>query len=120
MADAIAELEVVLVHPDGTRKPGSIRIGVPVRVSDSEAHCKVELPGLYEDTRPIIGTDTLQALLLAVRFAAQSLALFIDDGGRVLAPDGSPMPLHAYFGALLPTSRRESGTTSGRMAGRRG
>jgi hypothetical protein len=82
MADTIAELEVVLVHPDGTRTPGAIRIGLPVAVSDSEAHCKVELTGLYEATRPIIGADTLQALLLAVRFAAQSLALFIDDGVR--------------------------------------
>lgn len=109
MAETVAELEIVLVHPDGTPTPGAIRIGRPTAVSDCESHCKVELPGLYDDVRPIIGSDTLQALLLAVRFVAQVLAQFIDDGGQVLATDGSPVPLNAYFGGLLPTSRGQSG-----------
>lgn len=118
MAETVAELEIVLVHPDGTRAPGAIRIGLPVAVSDSDAHCKVELPGLYADLRPIIGSDTLQALLLAVRFVAQVLAQFIDDGGRVLTPDGGVVPLNAYFGALLPPSKKPSGTTSRRKTSR--
>ena len=119
MTDTIAELDVVLILPDGTRTAGAIRIGRPTAASDSEAHCKVELPGLYDDLRPIIGSDTLQALLLAVRFVAQVLAQFIDDGGQVLAADGSPVPLDAYFGALLPTSMSHSGATTGTKASHR-
>jgi len=104
----IAELRVVIVHPDGRRVPGHIAVGQPYTLGAAdpaasyEAHCPVEIDGIHSHVHPIIGGGTLQALLLAVRFVGTMLHDFVSRGGRVLDPeDDSDVPLEALFGPLL-------------------
>jgi hypothetical protein len=103
----IAELHVVIVHPDGRRVPGHIAVGQPYTLggADStasyEAHCPVEIDSLHSGRHPIIGAGTLQALLLGVQFLGTILHAFVERGGRVLYNDGLDVPLAALFGPML-------------------
>jgi hypothetical protein len=74
----------------------------PSQIDEREAQCVLRLEGLHDLGRPISGSDTLQALLLALRLAAKLLAAFEEDGGSVLHPTGEPFDLEPYFGGLLP------------------
>jgi hypothetical protein len=113
----IAEQEVTFVHPGGKRIDGVIGIGMPFP-GPPNASCTYSLEGLYapgEAARPISGEDTLQALLLTVRFMGNQLQQFLSQGGRVVfrsegpiesdatADDGGDIdfPLEMYFGPLL-------------------
>lgn len=100
-SEHIAKLAVVYVHPDGRRVPGCIWIGRPEQVEDVEARCPVGLDGLDAAAHRIAGGDTLQALLLAIRFLANRLEAFEAEGGRVEDPTGDAVELEAYFGKLL-------------------
>lgn len=104
----IAELRVVIVHPDGRRVPGHIAVGQPYTLGGAdpaasfESHCPVEIDGIHSRVHPIIGGGTLQALLLGVQFLGTMLHDFIARGGRVLDPeDDSDVPLAALFGPML-------------------
>lgn len=104
----IAELRVVLVHPDGHRVPRRIAAGQPYTVDGAgpaagdESHCPVEIHGLHASVHPLIGGSTLQALLLGVQFLGTMLHDFIARGGRVIDPDDdSDVPLAALFGPML-------------------
>ena len=99
--DIISMLDVRFVASDGRMVPGRIWIGRPEIVDDVEARCSVGLDGLHERLHPISGTDTLQALLLAVRLLGKLLCDFEQKGGRVLLADGAPVDLRAYFGSLF-------------------
>ncbi len=107
----IAELRVVIVHPDGRREPGHIAVGQPYTLAGGdptarvESHCPVEIDGLHSRIHPIIGAGTLQALLLGVRFLGRLLHDHLARGGRVLhADDDSDVALDALFGPLLSAS----------------
>jgi hypothetical protein len=101
-SDAISELRVFFVHPDGSKVLGRIWIGRPQVIDDLESRCPVGLDGLHERLHPISGTDTLQALLLAIRLVASLLRDFQERGGNVLlVEEGAPVDLGAYFGALV-------------------
>ena len=104
----IAELRVVIVHPDGRRVAGHIAIGQPYTLGGSdpagscESHCPVEIDGIHSRVHPIIGGGTLQALLLGVQFLGMMLHDFVSRGGRVLDPDDdSDVALAALFGPML-------------------
>jgi hypothetical protein len=97
----IAEEHVVFVRPDGRRTTGRIAVGHPEKTGTGEARCTVTLDGL-EQTSPIFGESTLQALLLGVRFLGMRLHDFQSKGGRVLhAADDSDVELDELFGSLL-------------------
>lgn len=97
----IAEEPVVFLRPDGQRIAGRIVVGQPERVETGEARCAVLLEGL-EQTLPIHGESTLQALLLGVRFLGMRLHDFRSKGGRIVDPeDDSDVELEALFGPLL-------------------
>jgi hypothetical protein len=109
--DWIAELRVVMVHPDGRRVPGHIAVGRPYTLGDGdpagsfESHCPVEIDGLHSQRHPIIGAGTIQALLLGVRFLGTMLHNFTSRGGRVLhATDGTDVDLESLFGPMLSDS----------------
>src|SRR5690606_6891378 len=72
----IASVAVVYVHADGRRVSGSIWVGPPEQVDEVEARCSVGLAGLESEVYRIAGGDTLQALLLALRFLATRLTAF--------------------------------------------
>lgn len=105
----VSEIELVFER-DGQRAQGFIRIGQPFVVDDLEARCEVEAsaPGVLRLHQTFSGNDTLQALLLAVRFLATMLAHHRGKGLRLLDLDGEEWPFDAYFGpfaAEVPTAR---------------
>ena len=108
----IAELRVILVHPDGRREPGHIAVGKPYVLGDDadvaapfESHCPIEITGFHSREQPIIGGGTLQALVLGVQFLGMMMHEFLTRGGRVLDPDDdSEVPLESIFGGLLKTA----------------
>jgi hypothetical protein len=115
----IAEQEVTFVHPGGERIDGVIGIGMPFP-GPPNATCTYSLDGMYphrEPSRHIAGEDTLQALLLTVRFVGHQLQHFRSKGGRIVYrtegpidddPEGDiDVPLDATFGPLL-TDRIQS------------
>lgn len=104
----IAELRVVIVHPDGRRVPGHIAVGQPYVLGGGdpadayESHCPVEIDGIWSRTHPVIAGGTLQALLGGIQLLGTMLHAFIEQGGRVLdADDGSDVPLSSFFGPML-------------------
>lgn len=97
----IAKVAVVYVYPDGRRVPGNIWVGTPEQVDDVEARCLVGADGLESVSHRIAGGDTLQALLLALRFMAARLAAFEEGGGSIEYPTGEVVELGAYFGNLV-------------------
>lgn len=104
----IAELPIIIVHPDGRRVSGHIAVGHPYVVGGGdvaapyESHCRVEIDSLWSSGQPLVGGGTLQALLIAVRFLGTILHRFIESGGRVLdAEDGSDVHLVSLFGPML-------------------
>ncbi|HEY3807950.1 MAG TPA: hypothetical protein VGL61_35440 [Kofleriaceae bacterium] len=104
----IAELRVILVHPNGRRVHGHIAVGQPYTLAGAdptagyESHCPVEIDGLISRAHPIIGGGTLDALLHGIKALGMHLHAFIARGGRVLDPaDDSELPLEAMFGPML-------------------
>lgn len=102
MADMIADLNVLFLHPDGRCVAGCIWVGQPRKVDELEARCPVGLDGLHENLAEVAGNDTLQAMLLGVRLLANLLGEFQQRGGRVLDPQtDEPIDLEPYLGTLL-------------------
>jgi len=90
----IAIRKVTLVHPDGRRVEGRIAIGRPYvlgagDVGDMyESHCPIEITELLPGSLPMIGGGTFDALINALRTVAALLRAFLEQGGRVLDPEG--------------------------------
>jgi hypothetical protein len=104
----IAEEPVVFVHPNGSRREGRIAFGMPYQAEGGETRCPVALDGMDSRGPDIAGESSLQALLLAIRFAAQRISDFRERGGRIVYPatvdDPEPdadFAIEAYFGGLL-------------------
>jgi hypothetical protein len=97
----IAEERVIFLHADGRKVPGRIAVGLPVQEDASEASCCIEIDGIQYNHQAMIGTSTLQALLLAVRYIGWRLHEFLSNGGRVLDPDEHEFTIDALFGPLL-------------------
>lgn len=104
-----ASLDLVAVHPDGTRIPVAFRVGTPERAPTGEWRCAVRLDGLYDGLAPAHGEDGVQALCLALGLAARLLRAFVARGGRLVhstdiaesdAGSDEEWPLEAYFGWL--------------------
>jgi len=102
----IAALDLVAIHADGTRTPVALRVGAPAPAATGDWHCALRLEGLHDSLPSIHGDDSLQALCLALMFAASVLRQFIASGGRLIdAEEGedaaeASWPLEAYFGWL--------------------
>ncbi len=103
----IAELRVVLVHPDGEPVTGHIAVGQPYVLGGAdpgasyESKCPVEIDSFYSWKHAPIGGGTLDALLRGVQLLGMMLFEFVSRGGRVLdAEDGSDVPLALMFGPL--------------------
>lgn len=107
----IAELRVIVVHPDGRRVPGHIAVGRPYTLAGGdpaanyETHCPIEISDIHPARHPVISGGTLGALVSGVQFLGWLLHDFVARGGRVLDPeDESDVPLEAIFGPLLSGS----------------
>jgi hypothetical protein len=102
-------MRVILVHPDGRRIPGRIAIGQPRTLAggnpagDHETLCAIEITSIHSPLQ-LHGGGSLQALLIAIRFAATRLHDFVENGGRVLHPDDeSDVDLGLLFGSWFAT-----------------
>lgn len=77
----------------------TVQIGTPYKSLDDpeEWACPVVVGPLYKHLPDVYGTDSMQALCLAVSLVLKSLQAFRDDGGT-LSFDGSgdDFPLEAY------------------------
>ncbi len=73
-------------------------IGQPYRITEEEWACAVQLSGFHENLSDAHGLDPWQALQLAQQLAAQLLAYFIQDGGRLFwEKDGEQVQLSELF-----------------------
>lgn len=88
----IAERRLVAIdRATGERTPITLRIAAPAPWGDdgAAAGCRVEIAGLLEDLRPVVGIDGIQAVQEACRFLDNYL-----DGRRdeldLRFPTGEP------------------------------
>jgi hypothetical protein len=104
--NTIAEESFVFVTANGARTMGSIAFGTPYQAPGGEYVCDVVLDGVDPKPHGVAGGSSLQALLLAVRFAGKRLHDFTTrHGGRVEYVDGEgedpSVELTVYFGPML-------------------
>jgi hypothetical protein len=70
--------------PDGSRRPGRIAIGQPVKRPTGEFGCAVLADAMSTRVFTIFGVDGMQALMLALTFMGWELERFVSSGGRAL------------------------------------
>ena len=108
----VASIDLIAVDNAGKKIPIEFRLEAPERVSSDEWRCKVSLDGLHNGLGFVHGSDSLQALSLALGLAANLLRDFVASGGRLTyaeqgseAGDESEWPLESYFGWLGKSAR---------------
>lgn len=105
--NTIAEEHFVFIAANGARTSGRIAVGAPYLAPGGEYRCDLVLDGVEPRPHAIAGDSSLQALLLAMRFAGKRIHDFKTRGGRVVYPPGnddteeSDAALDAYFGPML-------------------
>jgi len=95
--DTIATRELLACHPGRGKFVITLRISAPVRASEVDWACAVELEGLYERLRPQHGVDSWQALVLAQNLARTLLRGFVEDGGQIFDLDDRVVDLDHLF-----------------------
>ncbi len=98
MSDLIANTESRVVDPSGKECLHTIGISKPLQQKTGEYECCVILPDSLEP-RIILGEDSLQALSLAMRFAADRIDDMISKGWKFYYSDSEDrFPFETYFG----------------------
>lgn len=98
--------ELVCVRPSGERVTVTVAVGHPYPTSEGDWVCPVEIAGLHGRLKDIVGTDSLQALSLAIRLAHDLLTSFVAPGGRILDPrTGEEVSLDDQFGSSPTRSK---------------
>lgn len=85
--EIVATRKVKAVDSKGRTIDLTIMIGLPFEVSHDEWACAVSMEGLYKQRGPIFGVDSLQALMLAVKFVKDLLEDFYEKGGKIYWSD---------------------------------
>lgn len=94
----VAHTELDVLWPDGRRVTVTLRIGQPYQDPElRDWRCPVDLQGLSRRPPDMAGEDSLQALLLALRFAHYELGGAIARGARLLYPGADPRDADATF-----------------------
>jgi hypothetical protein len=103
----IATLELMEIRSDGEHRQIRAQIGTPHYDERGSWACPVLLTSVDGTVKEIHGEDSMQALLLAVRFIHSMLRSLLEKGSRLVDPLGateSPsdpdFPLEAYFGTI--------------------
>jgi hypothetical protein len=97
----IATTDLELIPANGARRRVEIRIGAPTPTVHGSWQCHVELDGVDEALPPIEGDDSLQALGLALQFAALRVRHVLAQGHRLVHPGtDDDVSLEAYFGPV--------------------
>ncbi|MBL6751598.1 MAG: hypothetical protein ISP90_13815 [Nevskia sp.] len=82
----IAVRDLVAESPDGTRFNVTLRIGAPRPGNHNDWVCSIETEGMSPRLSDSHGTDSMQALLLAISSARSRLNRFAKDGGKFYWP----------------------------------
>jgi hypothetical protein len=88
------------IAKDGDTFSMQLEIGLPYQVQGAEFEewaCPVSLTPLFGRLADIHGCDAVQALALAMGLARNLLQQFLQDGGRLLADDGSELTIDAIL-----------------------
>ena len=97
MKDPIAETKITMKSPAGDSKIIHVEIGRPYSISPEEAACPIAMTGLYPNIQDIHGTDTLQALALALEFVRHAIQGREKKGFTFEFPDGGALPDTIWF-----------------------
>jgi hypothetical protein len=97
--DPIATREFRACHPDRGSFTITVRSDRPVRASEVDWSCGVELKGLYEKLAPQHGVDDWQALMFAQKLARTLLSGFIEDGGQIFDLNNEVTDVNHLFNA---------------------
>lgn len=90
----IAKRTWFAIAPDGHEFNLVIRLGQPYEASDVSWACPVAVEGLHNKLQDIQGIDSLQAIELAMRLAANLISGFVEDGGKLFwERGGEPVSL---------------------------
>ena len=90
----VASRKLKAVDANGKAFDLQIVIGLPFEVSPDEWACPVSLEGLFKHRGSVFGVDSLQALLLAIKFVKDLLQDFDQKGGKFYWFDnGGPVSL---------------------------
>lgn len=93
--DVIAECRLLARDRAGVETPVTIQIGRPVQHAE-HAECPVFVNGLDDQVRKIYGEDTLQALVLAIRFARSLVEIRQEQGLQICDSEGDPVDWEGY------------------------
>ncbi len=98
MNAVIATTRLFGTRPSEDRFEITVEIGTPHKCGDDpeEWVCPVDVQPLYNKLRDAHGSDSLQALCLAVALAQDLLHGFREKGGSLTNEDGEEFPLEAY------------------------
>ena len=78
--------EYIFQPPSGAERRVRLRVGKPYLVKPGEWACPVELSGFEARYPDIRGSDSMQALCLAIALVRARLGDFLAKGGKVLHP----------------------------------
>jgi hypothetical protein len=98
------KVQLTCVRPNGEHVPVTVAVGHPYPTIEGDWACPVEIAGLHGRLTDAHGTDSLQALCLAIKLVGSLLASFVAEGGRILeSKTGKDVELDSYFNAGRPT-----------------
>jgi hypothetical protein len=100
MTKSIALRELIAETFAGARLKVVVRIDPPQLQPDFSWRCLASVEGLPDRPLDAHGTDSLQALLLAIKNVRGSLERFVKNGGRLYWPgdeQGGPMSVAELF-----------------------
>jgi hypothetical protein len=106
VAEIIAERRIFAISAKSEKLMLHIAVGQPYQVDDVSWACPVSIEGLYAKLHDAVGTDSWQALGLAIGLARQLLGYFLEDGGKLYWEEGgSEMTLNDLFPQLPAEAR---------------
>ena len=105
MRTKIAETTIFIRSPGGKTKPIHIGIGQPYQISDGEAACPISMRGLYPKLPDLHGSDTFQALAIALHFVRLTIQAWEKKGYSFQFEEGEPFTLEIWFGKTETDSK---------------
>jgi hypothetical protein len=99
MSGSVANCQIVGVRSDGAKVSIVFEVGVPYRDDQAGAElwrCPVSLEPLYTHLVHTAGSDSMQALCMALSLGLDLLGKFVEDGGLLLHDDGTDFSLKPY------------------------
>jgi hypothetical protein len=84
--DAVASVSLIWVDATGKERPVKGVIGRPYQIDERQWSCPHHLEGAFDKGPDIAGSDSIQALSLALYGLYHDLLRLLEEGGRLLDP----------------------------------